>query len=341
MGKHLTEKDRYTLERLLKQNYNVKDIALILNKSVRTIYREIKRGSITLINDNLTEYQAYCADVAQNDFERKAHHKGPKFKFLDDDSLVKKIQKGILVDFRSPDDIIGAEKQLHPGKSYPCTKTIYNYIDRDLIPGISNKNLWVKCNKKIRKKTILKRRFIPSTLRSIEERGLSVLDRLIFGHWEMDCIESQKSDPTTLLVLTERLSRLSLVFVMPDQTQASVKICLDNLERKYRSKFKKIFKSITVDHGKEFINDALIETSIFTKKKRTTIYYCHPYCPSERGSNENWNKQIRRFIKKGVRIANLSLHFIKESVTRINNMHRKILNYRTSQEVFDSYIAMV
>ncbi|MGL4283631.1 MAG: hypothetical protein ACRCSI_08460, partial [Eubacterium aggregans] len=47
--------------------------------------------------------------------------------------------------------------------------------------------------------------------------------------------------------------------------------------------------------GSEFLDQDSIERSVLTKKKRTTAYYCHPKCPEERGSNENYNKIIRRF----------------------------------------------
>ena len=42
-----------------------------------------------------------------------------------------------------------------------------------------------------------------------------------------------------------------------------------------------------------------LEKSVYDKlSKRTTIYYAHPYCSWERGSNENNNKLIDEFIKK-------------------------------------------
>lgn len=36
------------------------------------------------------------------------------------------------------------------------------------------------------------------------------------------------------------------------------------------------------------------------------MYYAHPYSSWERGTNENINKMIRRFIHKGVDIAKYS-----------------------------------
>jgi IS30 family transposase len=69
-------------------------------------------------------------------------------------------------------------------------------------------------------------------------------------------------------------------------------------------------------------------------KQRTTIYYCHPYCASERGSNENQNSFIRRFIPKGTPISQYSTQYIKETQDYINNYPRRILNGTSSAKLF-------
>nr|WP_242866741.1 hypothetical protein [Abyssisolibacter fermentans] len=54
-----------------------------------------------------------------------------------------------------------------------------------------------------------------------------------------------------------------------------------------------------MDNGNEFVNQEIIEKSCRLKSKRTTAYYAHPYSSWKRGSNENANKLMRRFITKG------------------------------------------
>ena len=66
---------------------------------------------------------------------------------------------------------------------------------------------------------------------------------------------------------------------------------------------------------------------------RTTIYYAHPYCSGERGSNENGNKLIRRWIPKGTDIGPISETVIKEIEDWINNYPRGIFGYKSSNMI--------
>ena len=91
-----------------------------------------------------------------------------------------------------------------------------------------------------------------------------------------------------------------------------------------------MFKSITFDNGVEFMGYKGIEKSCLRKKERTNIYYAHPYCSGERGTNENNNRLIRRFIPKGIDIAKIKQSKIKEIEDWINNYPRQIFGYKSS-----------
>ena len=98
---------------------------------------------------------------------------------------------------------------------------------------------------------------------------------------------------------------------------------------------RQIFKSFTCDNGCEFTNTEGMEYSP-SGKQRTTIYYCHPYCSSERGSNENQNGFIRRFIPKGTPISKYTPQEIKEIQNFINHYPRGIFNYQNSATLFEN-----
>ena len=144
-----------------------------------------------------------------------------------------------------------------------------------------------------------------------------------------------KKKGETVLTLTERLTRMEIILRSPDKTAASTVGMFNRLERKLGSKtFREVFKSITFDNGTEFSDTEGIEFSPYTKKRRTTVYYCHPYCSSERGSNENQNGFIRRFMPKGVPISRYSDEYIQYVQNFINNYPRAIFNGENSTKRF-------
>jgi len=138
------------------------------------------------------------------------------------------------------------------------------------------------------------------------------------------------------LVLTERVTRKNRIFKMKKKTQEEVIKVLDKLERKYKEEFKEIFKSITMDNGCEFLNQQLIERSLYSKEPRIMAYYAHPYSSWERGSNENANKIIRRFIPKGSDINKYTEEEIKRIENWINNYPRRILGYKSAKEMYEA-----
>ena len=240
----------------------------------------------------------------------------------------------------SPAAVVGEIKTL--GLSFKAEiseKTIYNYIDKGIFLRLERKNL-PQGGKRKRKYNGVKRKSARASVgESIESRPQEINDRETFGHWEMDCVEGKKKTKETLLVLSERLTRREIIIKMPDHTSASVVAALNKLERKYGRKFAKVFKSITVDNGSEFLNCEAIEKSVYGNKKRTTVYYCHPYSAYERGTNENINKMIRRFLPKGTDFRKVTAAYIKRVETWINNYPREILGFETAEMRFQKCLA--
>ncbi len=78
---YLTEKERYQIEAWLKVKVPVKEIAARLHRCRATIYNEINRGSVVLIQGNCwKDKKVYCADVGQRVQDEAAAHKGVKKK---------------------------------------------------------------------------------------------------------------------------------------------------------------------------------------------------------------------------------------------------------------------
>ena len=99
-------------------------------------------------------------------------------------------------------------------------------------------------------------------------------------------------------------------------------------------RIRKIFKTITCDNGSEFADYERMELSTRGNSSRTAVYYCHPYCSSERGSNEKQNQMIRRWITKSTKIEQYSDEYIQNTADWLNNYPRGIFDYETSRYLF-------
>ena len=334
-GKHFTEKERYRLEGHLDGDLNVKEIALRLKKHPSTVYREIKRGMIERLQSNLTNVMEYRANVAQRDYSKKVTNRERSLRIGKDKELEKHIRDKIVNQKYSPDAVIGEIRcKRLVFETRICVKTLYNYIDRGIFSGISNADLWQKRKKKKRYKQVQRIALHNKGAKSIDERSVLVNNRLEYGHWEGDCVKGPRGgNPASLFTLTERLSREEIMIKISGANGDLIKQTIDNLEKKYASIFKDKFKTITFDNGSEFLDWPSIErSSLDITEKRTQVYFAHPYSSWERGSNENQNRMIRRFIPKGTNIAKIQNFEIRKIQRWMNNYPRKILGYKTANE---------
>jgi len=334
--KHLTERDRYRLEGYLETGLTAKQAAKKLNSHISTIYREIKRGEVERIRSDLTEYWAYRANTAHSDYEQKVTNRAHSLKIEKYKELADYIQKKIHHEKYSPDVVIGGiKRERQKFKELICTKTLYNYIDRGVFEGVSNATLWEKRKRRKRKYKQVSRISLKNKgSRSIEERPETINKRLEYGHWEGDCIVGVRNGKKDgLFTLSERMTREEIILKISSLTQDSILKALNKLEHNYGSYFREKFKSITLDNGREFLDWEAIEQSGLTGKKRTLVYFAHPYSSWERGTNENQNKMIRRFIPKGTDISKVSAKDIKRIADWMNNYPRRILGYRTPNEL--------
>ena len=220
--------------------------------------------------------------------------------------------------------------------------TLYKYIYDGIFLRVSSDNLVIKRKKKRYHKIKRKpKRAAAGT--SIEKRPDDIDSREEFGHWEMDSVLGKRGkSKNALVVLTERKTRHEKIFKVKDHTAESVVKCINSLERKWGKLFPKIFKTITVDNGTEFFDCKGIEkTDDNGKNGRTKVYYCHPYCSAERGSNENQNRMIRRHIPKGTNFDKKSKKEIQKIEDWINNYPRPMFGGKSSQDLYNEEIKKI
>ena len=336
--KHFTRTDRLRLETLLNAGHKPSEIAEILHKHISSVYREIKKGQYKHTLSDLTEETRYSSDLGQAKAEEIYARKGPDLKIGKHYDFAKRIE-----------DLIAEEKYSPAAALAQCKKegieftvsitTLYSYIEKGVFEKLTMKDLPTKKKKKKHKKKRVAKR--ASKGESIENRPKEINDREEFGHWEMDTVVGKQGESIkSLLVLTERKTREELIFTLPRHTTEQVVKALDRLERNTGSRmFRLIFKTITVDNGSEFQDYDGMERSKRNKKNRTKIYYCHPYCSCERGSNENQNKLIRRHIPKGINFDDKTQGDAKQIESWMNHYPREIFGWKSSQELYDEELA--
>ena len=65
------------------------------------------------------------------------------------------------------------------------------------------------------------------------------------------------------------------------------------------------------------------------------MFFCHAYHSWEKGTNENTNGRIRRYIPKGKSIDTLSDEEVAQVEYALNNTPRKCLGFLTPQEALE------
>lgn len=325
--RHLNLEERIKIEILWKDGLSKTAIANRIGRHKSTVSREINRHSVKQRNSDLTERIDYYADSAQMQYQIKRRNSGAKIKLTQCSHAISYIEDKILHEKWSPDAAVGRYKLENEGIPYLSTKTIYNYIDKGLIK-IKPIDLLLKVKLKRKKRRVRKNKRILG--QSIEKRTSTINDRTEIGHWEIDLVIGKQHKSSVLLTLTERKTRMEIIVKLPDKTSNSVKRVLIRTKKKYGADFYKIFKSITCDNGSEFSFD-----KSFKKRIGIELFYAHPYSSFERGTNENHNGIIRRFIPKGKSIDYLSKIDIDRIAYWMNTLPRKILNYKTPLEAFE------
>ena len=335
---HITKEDRILIEHLYNiLGLNISKIASQLKPSRSAISREIKRGLVDNLNSDLSNKKVYSATIGQRKHDFYGSSKGPALKIKKDNKVSQYI-KDEIANKRSPEVI---SNELNDKKRFDTQlsfKTIYNYIDKDILGVVRNDLTYGNYKLKIKK------RKEGDPIRALNKEGRRIKDRLeevenreIVNHWEMDTFEGIKGEKEpVLLVLSERASCREIIILMENKKQISVEKALNMLERKMGSKqFRETFKTITTDNGSEFLDYSKIEKSCINKSKsRTKQYYADPYSPWQRGTNENINKMIRRFLPKGKSFKDITVEEVKEIEDWINNYPRKKFGFRTANEVY-------
>lgn len=325
-NKHLSDFERGQIELLHNKGYSAYRIAKELGRASNTIRNELKRGTVSQIK-NEKMVQVYYPDTGKTVYDINRKNSKKSYKALECSAFLEFVYDKFINEKWSLDACCGyaTRRNLFPNKTL-CTKTLYNYVELGLLK-IKSIDLPLKVRRKTSNKRVKRNRM--QLGKSIEERPKEIESKTTFENREIDTVVPKKNkEEPSLITITERKTRMEIILKIESKKSKLVNASLENLLGKLEDSTS-IFRSITSDNGLEFASLTELE-----RKYVGDVYYCHPNNPQERGSNEKHNSLIRRFLPKGKSLLDYCEdHYIK-IMNWMNNLPRKILNYRTPLEVF-------
>lgn len=310
---HFCSYERQRIERYLKKKRSRRFIAGKLDRSMSSIVDEINKNSVNGIYDaEKANFKAY---------QKRWRSKTQCMKVNQDPLLKKFVIDSMEKDDQSPAGISGRLEHVETGIQYASTKAIYNFV-RSPNGRQVEKHLYSKA---VHKKSGRKRD-TPVTIDGrtmIDKRPKKVDSRLEFGHYEGDFIESGKDGKGSLLVLVERKTRYPFLRYLDDRSNANVNRIVEELLHGLP------VKSFTIDNDISFQKHEELSELI-----SAAVFFCHPQCPHEKGTVENRNKAIRRYVKKKSDLSKYSKEHFIEVERKLRERFMECLNYKTPREAF-------
>ena len=323
----LTEQERGIIYGMKIKGATQQEIAEEIGKNQSTICRELKRGSVEQLDTHRRKYIKYFADSGQRVCEE--NKKKRKFITLDKyKNFITAFEKEMLESkyrIYSIDTFVNEYKKKHPDEKVPCTKTVYNWVDKCYLKT-RNIDLPVKTRRKETNATPKPKGTNKKRLgTSIDKRDEIVLAKIEKGHFEADLVLGKKGKhEQAILTVVDIATRVAYVTKVRRDSVSVYK----GMEHIIREIGEENIKTITTDNGSEFSDFVKLENNYDIK-----VYYTHAYSAWEKGTNERFNGMLREFLPKGRSVNNVTEDMLNQMVTALNNRPRKVLGYKTPMEV--------
>ena len=294
-------------------------IAAKLGRSVSSISDEIR---VNIVNGK------YNAEKAEHKARvRRQNSKLQCMKIAVDPNLKKFVTENILDD-QSPEGISGRIKEVRKDLQYVSAKAIYKFVwsphGRKIEKHLYSKSVHKKGGPKRDTTVSIDGRVM------IDQRPKKVETRREFGHYEGDFIESGRDGRGSLLVIVERKTRYPFLKYLEDRTTANVNQAVKEMLGDNP------IESLTIDNDISFQKHQELSKLI-----EAEIFFCHPQSPHEKGTIENRNKAIRRYVKKRTDLSTISKETFAFVEEKLRNKFMKCLNFKTPKEVFENELKKI
>ncbi len=293
-----------------KEGQSNKAISALLGRSASTIGRELKRC--------VKETIGYTPDRAQHiAFERRPRKASAFRREARKRYVLEKLMEGF-----TPEQIAGRLKR-DKNDLYVSHETIYQYIYSE--EGRKRKLYWYLARQRPKRSQRIGRRprksHIPESA-WICNRPQHITTREEFGHIEGDLVVFSSLRSANVTTLVERKSRFVALIHNFNKCTDSV---IGGIKKQQERWPADVFKSLTFDRGTEFAS---------YRNLNVPTYFCDPHSPWQKGSNENFNGRLRRYLPKTYNPNMISQAMLDTIAKKMNNQPRKCLGFLTPAEVF-------
>jgi IS30 family transposase len=318
----LTLDERRILATMLQAKATKTKIAQTLGRDRSTIHREIKRN--WWHDTEVPQADGYWHMTAQSlaDERRSRCRKLERLTDLRQEVITK------LKDGWSPEQIAG-RLNIEPRAPYRiCHETIYQYVYSKSGQSQELGRYLPERRKKRKPRYARKARDRTFPLEtSIHNRPEEINDRSQFGNWEGDLMIFERAQGNAnVATLIERKTRYTVLLCNNDRKS---KPLMNRLIHEMSPLPADARRSITFDRGFEFTSWRELKTGMGTKS-----WFCDPQAPWQKGSVENMNKRVRRYLPRDTALLSLTDRHMKSISDRLNATPRKCLGYRTPAEAF-------
>ena len=327
---HLSGGQRAVIEVFHHYGASHAAIARHIGRHRSTVMRECRRGWCA-------SFSRYLSEFGRRHYAHVRRSAGRQRRKLGEDLSCpawRRVLVGLQADW-SPEQIAGRLRALDPltgpllaSPTYVSHETIYRAIfDMQRSPVRTELVKMLRQSRAGRRRRSRgKHRFTGvQNITPIASRPPEVDTRCAPGHWEGDLIEGARGQ-SVVGTLVERTSRYVRLVKLDNATSHSI---LAGFSARLRTVPRCMRKTLTYDRGTEMaLHEQLCEALSMD------IYFCDAYCPWQRGTNENTNGLIRQYLPKGMDLSSITQEQLSLIERKLNTRPRRILGFRTPQEVF-------
>jgi IS30 family transposase len=298
----------------------------LLGISFYAIAKELRRPTKTIINEfkrNKVARHGYEPMRAQEQVMKRRSRPRNLYKFSD--PSVREFVTKALKDDISPMQISGRLLMETGFKLSP--EAIYLFVYRDKREG-------GKLFKHLRRHHRKRRHRMPRAIRvriknsvSIEKRPKIVEAKIRFGDLELDTMEGKRGSGFFVTAVDRATKKLWASYI-PTKTAANTRDAILKMLAGIK------VNTMTSDNGSEFACHEVVAQEL-----EALFFFAHPYSSYERGLNEHTNGLLRQYFPKGTEFYGEDIEAkLQEAVNRINRRPRKVLKFKTPDEVFAELI---